>query len=77
MISTLGINQGALLVGKYYLKGIDMGLSESLGGQNLNKYFVSLSSTFQYGYNNSLKLFLILFLLWVILYLFISYLNSL
>lgn len=70
-MSTLGLNQGALLIGKYYLKAIDMGLSESLGGQNLNKYFVSISNIFQYGYNNSLKLFLILFLLWVVLYIFI------
>lgn len=70
-VSTLGVNQGALLIGKYYLKAIDIGLSESLGGQNLNKYFVSTSNIFQYGYNNRLKLFLILFLLWVVFYLFI------
>lgn len=69
-ISVLGTNQVVLLIGKHYLKTIDMGLLESFGGQNLNKYLIFISNIFQYGYNNSLKLFLILFLLWVVLCVF-------
>lgn len=73
VISTLGGNWSIVLIGKNYLKVVDLGASEMLGGQNLNKTLGVLSGQVQYIYNNSLKLFLILFLLWTMWYIFIFY----
>lgn len=78
IISTEGVVYFPLNLGNKYIKTIDIGWLENFGGQNMNFYLIKWANYFQYIQNNSLKLFIILFLLWIILFLLIwNYLNSL
>lgn len=76
-ISSFGVSYFPLLLGRKYVKSIDIGWLEILGGQNINKYFMYLSNSLQYLQFNRLKIFLMTFLLWVIIYFLLVYLNSL
>ena len=78
-ISTYGIIYYPLNIGKIIYKSFDQGWSEFLGGQYLYRKLVEYS---QFNYHvqfNNLKVYLLLFIIWVIILfiLIIVYLNSL
>nr|YP_010227794.1 NADH dehydrogenase subunit 5 [Cryptocercus sanchaensis]UDD86554.1 NADH dehydrogenase subunit 5 [Cryptocercus sanchaensis] len=69
-ISTYGMSFFPLYFGYYSLKVFDFGWSEYFGGQNLNFLFMNLSK-FNYWFQyNSLKLFLLFFIMWMIILIF-------
>nr|YP_010227859.1 NADH dehydrogenase subunit 5 [Cryptocercus laojunensis]UDD86645.1 NADH dehydrogenase subunit 5 [Cryptocercus laojunensis] len=70
-VSTYGLSFFPLFFGYYSLKVFDFGWSEYFGGQNLNFLFMNLSG-FNYWFQyNSLKLFLLFFIMWVIILVFV------
>lgn len=79
-ISTYGIINYPLKLGSIVIKSFDQGWSEFLGGQYLYKNLVNYSQLNFYTQNNSLKIYLILFVLWIIIlfnFLIFIYSNSL
>nr|UGN61648.1 NADH dehydrogenase subunit 5 [Cryptocercus wolongensis] len=70
-VSTYGMSFFPLFFGYYSLKVFDFGWSEYFGGQNLNFLFMSLSG-FNYWFQyNSLKLFLLFFVMWMVILIFV------
>lgn len=76
MLSTFSLNYLFLRVGKSYYKNIDIEWLEYYGRKNLFFTLKNLSQIYQLFSNNHLKLFLILFLLFILLFHFL-YLCSL
>lgn len=77
-IVTIGVNYYPLYIGKFYIKRLDYGWSEELGGQNLNYNLAKISQFFQIWQNNNLKIYIIIFLLWIFIFcVILFYLNSL
>nr|QLY89498.1 NADH dehydrogenase subunit 5 [Empis livida] len=79
-LSTYGIIFYPLNLGGYVYKSFDQGWSEYFGAQQLYNYLVSMSKLNQSIQNNNLKIYLLMFVLWVILLLSLilfMYLNSL
>lgn len=77
-LSTVFITYYPLSLGKFYIKTVDTGWSELLGGQNLYKTFISISIYLQILHKNNLKLYIIIFFLWVLVFIIlVFYLNSL
>nr|YP_009368826.1 NADH dehydrogenase subunit 5 [Phaneroptera gracilis]APD14869.1 NADH dehydrogenase subunit 5 [Ducetia sp. NS-2016]ARN59027.1 NADH dehydrogenase subunit 5 [Phaneroptera gracilis] len=66
-ISTYGLNKSPLVLGGFMLKSIDQGWSEEFGGQMIYKEATTQSQMVQWWQNNSLKVHLLLFTLWVII----------
>jgi NADH-ubiquinone oxidoreductase chain 5 len=71
-LSTFGINYFPLFMGNYIYKNIDQGWSEYFGRQNIYNNIKSLSQSLFYYYNNNLKIYLLLFIFWI-LFLFIYF----
>nr|QXG15694.1 NADH dehydrogenase subunit 5 [Sarcophaga depressifrons] len=70
-ISTYGIMNYSLVVGKLVFKTFDQGWSEYFGGQQLYYNLVKNSQLNQMIQNNNLKVYLLSFILWiVVLYIF-------
>nr|ACY09725.1 NADH dehydrogenase subunit 5 [Bactrocera oleae]ACY09777.1 NADH dehydrogenase subunit 5 [Bactrocera oleae]ACY09803.1 NADH dehydrogenase subunit 5 [Bactrocera oleae]ACY09907.1 NADH dehydrogenase subunit 5 [Bactrocera oleae] len=69
-ISTYGIINYYLILGGSVCKSFDQGWSEFLGGQNLYNNLVSYSRHVFVMHNNSLKIYLLLFVLWIIILFF-------
>nr|YP_011001009.1 NADH dehydrogenase subunit 5 [Bellardia viarum]WPN85806.1 NADH dehydrogenase subunit 5 [Bellardia viarum] len=70
-ISTYGIINYSLVVGKMVVKSFDQGWSEYFGGQQLYLNLVKNSKLNQMLQNNNLKIYLLSFIFWVmILYLY-------
>nr|QHF17847.1 NADH dehydrogenase subunit 5 [Acrotaeniostola dissimilis] len=65
-ISTYGIINYPLNLGKMVYKSFDQGWSEFLGGQNLYNELVKYSRYNFFMHNNNLKIYLLLFVLWII-----------
>nr|QVL29337.1 NADH dehydrogenase subunit 5 [Ceratitis punctata] len=65
-ISTYGVVNYPLILGGVVFKSFDQGWSEFLGGQNLYNQLVSYSRYNFFMHNNNLKIYLMLFILWVI-----------
>nr|YP_010127605.1 NADH dehydrogenase subunit 5 [Platycheirus albimanus]QPP19861.1 NADH dehydrogenase subunit 5 [Platycheirus albimanus]UXF58171.1 NADH dehydrogenase subunit 5 [Platycheirus albimanus] len=66
-ISTYGVINYSLKIGMNVVKSFDQGWSEFMGSQNLYKQLVNYS---QYNYilqNNNLKIYLMIFVLWIII----------
>lgn len=79
-ISTYGIIKHPLKLGNLVIKSFDQGWSEFIGGQYLYKNLVNYSQINFFLQNNSLKIYLLLFVLWIIIlfsFLIIIYSNSL
>ena len=79
-ISTYGIVNYSLKLGIIVLKNFDQGWSEFLGRQNLYKQLVNYSQLNYLIQNNNLKVYLLIFILWIIvlvMFLIFIYLNSL
>nr|AMR74967.1 NADH dehydrogenase subunit 5 [Zeugodacus caudatus] len=65
-ISTYGIVNYPLILGGSVCKSFDQGWSEFLGGQNLYNELVKYSQYMFIMHNNNLKIYLLLFVLWII-----------
>nr|YP_010447341.1 NADH dehydrogenase subunit 5 [Piophila casei]UTN43261.1 NADH dehydrogenase subunit 5 [Piophila casei] len=65
-ISTYGIISYPLLVGNMVVKSFDQGWSEFWGGQNLYQKLVYYSQVNNMLQNNNLKIYLLVFVLWII-----------
>lgn len=78
ILSTYGINYYPIFIGKIIYKSIDQGWSEYLGSQNLFKNLKSSSIFIQFLFNNNLKIYLIILVMWLIfIFIIFIYSNSL
>nr|QID04139.1 NADH dehydrogenase subunit 5 [Dacus ciliatus] len=66
-ISTYGVINHPLILGGNISKSFDQGWSEYFGGQNMYSELVELSQSVTVMHNNNLKIYLLLFVLWVII----------
>nr|QNE85369.1 NADH dehydrogenase subunit 5 [Paracoenia fumosa] len=66
-ISTYGVVKYPLKLGNMVIKSFDQGWSEFMGGQYLYKNLVNYSKLNFYMQNNNLKIYLLLFVLWIII----------
>nr|WKU83733.1 NADH dehydrogenase subunit 5 [Alipumilio avispas] len=73
-ISTYGIVKYPLNIGMMVVKNFDQGWSEFFGSQNLYKLLVNYSQFYYYLQNNSLKIYLLMFILWIIILVFLIFL---
>nr|YP_010296684.1 NADH dehydrogenase subunit 5 [Rhagoletis cerasi]UMI33251.1 NADH dehydrogenase subunit 5 [Rhagoletis cerasi]WCB98184.1 NADH dehydrogenase subunit 5 [Rhagoletis cerasi]WCB98197.1 NADH dehydrogenase subunit 5 [Rhagoletis cerasi] len=64
-ISTYGIINYPLILGGITNKLFDQGWSEFLGGQNLYNKLINFSRLIFFFHNNNLKIYLLLFVLWI------------
>nr|YP_009185938.1 NADH dehydrogenase subunit 5 [Rugilus geniculatus]ALO70854.1 NADH deshydrogenase subunit 5 [Rugilus geniculatus] len=71
ILSTYSINLMPLSMGKFIYKKLDQGWSEYIGSQNLYNQLKNSSMFMQILFNNNLKIFLILLIMWIILILII------
>nr|QNP10104.1 NADH dehydrogenase subunit 5 [Tympanogaster modulatrix] len=69
-MSTFGINYYPILMGNILYKNVDQGWSEYIGSQNIYKYIMNKSLFIQFMFNNNLKLYLILLVMWVMILIF-------
>nr|YP_010621181.1 NADH dehydrogenase subunit 5 [Sargus mactans]WBF90460.1 NADH dehydrogenase subunit 5 [Sargus mactans] len=69
-ISTYGVIYYPLNIGKVSYKGLDQGWSEYFGSQMIYYLLTKYSKYYQLFQNNSLKLYLITFVLWMIIFIF-------
>lgn len=79
-IRTYGIIFYPLNYGQIIVKRFDQGWSEYFGGQQLYQKLVNYSQILNYIHNNNLKIYLLLFVFWVLIlfnFLIFLYLNSL
>nr|WKU83749.1 NADH dehydrogenase subunit 5 [Allograpta obliqua] len=66
-ISTYGIINYSLKIGMNVVKNFDQGWSEFMGSQNLYKQLMINSQSLNFLQNNSLKIYLMIFILWFII----------
>nr|UFR82884.1 NADH dehydrogenase subunit 5 [Mecynorhina polyphemus] len=64
-ISTFGVNYYPILMGEKIYKVIDQGWSEYYGSQNIYNKVVSSSKFLQIFYDNNIKLFMMLVVMWL------------
>lgn len=77
IISTFGVNYYPIYLGSLIYKNFDQGWLEYIGAQNIFHRMKNSSLFLQFIFNNNLKIFLVLLVIWI-LYLFVLfYLNSL
>nr|YP_010693094.1 NADH dehydrogenase subunit 5 [Dacus eclipsis]WCB98275.1 NADH dehydrogenase subunit 5 [Dacus eclipsis] len=65
-ISTYGVVNYPLILGGNVCKSFDQGWSEFFGGQNLYGELIKWSQSMTVMHNNNLKIYLLLFVLWII-----------
>nr|ALO76457.1 NADH deshydrogenase subunit 5 [Asthenopholis sp. AST01] len=65
-ISTYGVNYYPINMGSMAYKTVDQGWSEYLGSQNIYFSMKNMSIYLQFLYNNNLKIFLLLLVMWII-----------
>nr|AND96133.1 NADH deshydrogenase subunit 5 [Onthophagus cuniculus] len=70
-LSTFGVNLYPLMMGNQIYKNIDQGWSEFLGAQNIYMNIKNMSMFLQFLYNNNLKIFLLLTVMWVMFLVYI------
>nr|AND96094.1 NADH deshydrogenase subunit 5 [Onthophagus falculatus] len=69
-LSTFGMNYYFLLLGKKVYDNMDQGWSEYLGAQNIYLNIKNMSEFLQFLYNNNLKIFLLLSIMWIMFLVF-------
>lgn len=69
-LSTFGVNYYPLIWGNYIYKNLDQGWSEFLGSQNIYNNIKIISLNLKYFYNNNLKIFILLTVIWIIFLIF-------
>lgn len=62
-IVTIGLNFYPLFIRNIFMKSIDYGWSEKLGGQNLHFNLVKSRQVIQIMQNNNVKIYIIIFFL--------------
>nr|ALO77006.1 NADH deshydrogenase subunit 5 [Psilothrix sp. PSI01] len=67
VISTLNVSYYPLVLGNLYTKNLDQGWYEYFGAQNLFNKMVVLSKFFQILFNNNLKIYLLMMVLWLLM----------
>nr|AIM19616.1 NADH dehydrogenase subunit 5 [Tribolium castaneum] len=67
VISTLGINYYPIIGGSFLYKSLDQGWSEVLGSQGIYSVIVSGSKISQIFMNNSIKIFFVLMIVWLMI----------
>nr|YP_009564005.1 NADH dehydrogenase subunit 5 [Gebiacantha plantae]QAX91355.1 NADH dehydrogenase subunit 5 [Gebiacantha plantae] len=70
-LSTFSLNMHNLKLGYLMLKSGDSGWSEYYGGQGIHKFIVGSSQNVQVYQDNSVKIFMKVFMIWVIILFFI------
>nr|ARH54696.1 NADH dehydrogenase subunit 5 [Tetratoma fungorum] len=65
-ISTFGINYFNIVLGSVYYKNLDQGWSEFFGASQISENLVYNSKKLQIILNNNIKMFFILFIMWMI-----------
>uniref|UniRef100_A0AAU7BAL0 NADH-ubiquinone oxidoreductase chain 5 n=1 Tax=Heteromallus sp. TaxID=3073483 RepID=A0AAU7BAL0_9ORTH len=68
MLSTFGVNYLPLYIGEKFTKVFDQGWSEEFGGQFIYNSSLKYSQYMQWWQNNDLKVYLIGFLMWIIIF---------
>nr|ANJ70559.1 NADH dehydrogenase subunit 5 [Nalassus laevioctostriatus] len=76
VISTFGVNYYPILLGSVLYKGLDQGWAEYFGAQKIYNVLVTNSSSAQILMFNSIKVFFVLMVLWILI-IFMFYLDSL
>nr|AML26575.1 NADH dehydrogenase subunit 5 [Staphylinidae sp. BMNH 1274705] len=76
ILSTYGVNYYPIYMGEVVYKNMDQGWSEYFGSQNIFYNLKNSSMFLQLLFNNNLKIFLVLLVIWIMI-LLIVYLNSL
>nr|YP_009349825.1 NADH dehydrogenase subunit 5 [Metrioptera bonneti]AQM39961.1 NADH dehydrogenase subunit 5 [Metrioptera bonneti] len=66
-LSTYGVSYAPLFLGKQTYKALDQGWSEDWGGQMIYNQSVQYSQVIQKWQNNSIKIYLIGFVLWMVM----------
>lgn len=76
-ILSIYLNKFVLLFGGKFYKNIDQGWLEFLGSQNIYFTYKYYSKFSQILFNNNIKIYLILIIIWLVILLLLFYLNSL
>lgn len=76
LISTIGIVSKFLKIGKYVLKSIDMGWTEYYGGQGIFSFLRYYRKVNQILQNNSIKIYLLIFIFWRITFSFLIFILN-
>nr|AND96073.1 NADH deshydrogenase subunit 5 [Onthophagus vacca] len=71
ILSTFGVNYYPLIMGNQVYNNIDQGWSEFIGAQNIYMNIKNMSMFLQILYNNNLKIFLLLTVMWIMFLLFL------
>nr|AND96752.1 NADH deshydrogenase subunit 5 [Onthophagus longimanus] len=71
VLSTFGVNFYPLMMGDQIYKNIDQGWSEFMGAQHMHMNIKNMSMFLQFLYNNNLKIFMLLTVMWIMFLLFI------
>nr|YP_010833714.1 NADH dehydrogenase subunit 5 [Tympanophyllum maximum]WFP43222.1 NADH dehydrogenase subunit 5 [Tympanophyllum maximum] len=71
-LSTSGVNKLPLVLGEEVFKSVDQGWSEGIGGQGFYSWFLGGSQLLQWFQDNSLKVYLLSFMIWVLVLIFLS-----
>nr|AWN56239.1 NADH dehydrogenase subunit 5 [Eriopis connexa] len=72
-MSTFGLNFFFINLGKLNYKYLDLGWSEFMGGQGLFYYLKNSSILLQYLFKNNLKIYLIMFVGWLLIMIFYNF----
>nr|ALO77609.1 NADH deshydrogenase subunit 5 [Hemipeplus sp. HEM01] len=64
-LSTFGINYLPVVAGSLYFKNLDQGWTEFYGGQKINELLISGSLNSQILFNNNIKIFFVLMIVWL------------
>nr|AML26312.1 NADH dehydrogenase subunit 5 [Hydrophilidae sp. BMNH 1274335] len=70
IISTFGLNYKPMNLGLQFYKNLDQGWSEYYGSQNLYLKLKSSTMFLQFIYNNNIKIYMIMFVLWILMLFF-------
>nr|YP_010491859.1 NADH dehydrogenase subunit 5 [Ocypus graeseri]UWM92645.1 NADH dehydrogenase subunit 5 [Ocypus graeseri] len=73
IMSTFGVNYYPIYLGKLIYKNMDQGWFEYLGSQNIFNSMKKTSLFMQFIFNNNLKIYLILLVMWIMYLFFILY----
>nr|YP_010759136.1 NADH dehydrogenase subunit 5 [Myladina unguiculina]WEX49726.1 NADH dehydrogenase subunit 5 [Myladina unguiculina] len=65
LISTHGLNYYPIMMGSLLYKNLDQGWTEYFGAQKINNMLIVNSKSFQIIFNNNIKLFFILLIVWL------------
>nr|AIY61939.1 NADH dehydrogenase subunit 5 [Rugitermes sp. A TB-2014] len=68
--STYGLTSSPLLLGYYSLKNFDSGWSEQFGGYGIYWLLIHMSNVNQWWQYNSIKVFLMFFVMWIVILMF-------